>query len=222
MSSVARTDPGSDRRWTFVAPLYDRSVALVGWHRRQDALLSDVTEGSVLDVGCGPAHPAKALLGRGVAYVGLDRNAAMLARAARAVDAWGPGRGLVVRGDISALPFDASAFDVVVSTGVLGLLTVATRRHVLQEMVRVSRGELRLLEPIVRTDAPPRPTRARIVALVRDRPLTLDELVGIGLVPEVRGPPALASVYSMVRATSADRGLLEPFSHLAVGYSGEP
>lgn len=146
----------------------------------------------------------------------------MLARAARAVDACGPGRGLVVRGDISALPFDASAFDVVVSTGVLGRLTVATRRHVLQEMVRVSRGELRLLEPIVRTDRPPRPTHARIVALVRDRPLTLDELVEIGLAPEVRGPPAIASVYSMVRATSANRGRAEPFSHLAVGYSGEP
>jgi len=103
---------------------------------------------TVLDLGCGTAHLAKALLLRGVAYVGLDRNPAMLARAARALDEWGPGRGLVVRGDVAALPFDPSSFDVVVATGVLGLLTVATRHTTLQEMVRVSRGQVRLLEPI--------------------------------------------------------------------------
>jgi ubiquinone/menaquinone biosynthesis C-methylase UbiE len=147
-----------------VAPVYDRSVALVGWHRWQDALLADVTEGAVLDVGCGPAHLAKGLMARGVDYVGLDRNLAMLARAAGAVDTWGPGRGLVVRGDVSALPFDASSFDVVVATGVLGLLTAVTRHAVLAEMVRVSRGEIRLLEPIIRADAPLRLTRSRIVA----------------------------------------------------------
>ena len=203
-SSIPRSDPASDRRWTFVAPVYDRSVALVGWHRWQDALLADVTEGAVLDVGCGPAHLAKALMARGVDYVGLDRNLAMLARAARAVDAWGPGRGLVVRGDVSALPFDASSFDVVVATGVLGLLTAVTRHAVLAEMVRVSRGEIRLLEPIIRADAPLRLTRSRIVALVRDRPLTLSELVEVGLVPEVRGPARLARVYSMVVATLAE------------------
>ena len=88
--SVPRSDPACDRRWTFVAPVYDRSVAVVGWHRWQDALLADVSEGAVLDVGCGPAHLAKALVARGVDYVGMDRNPAMLARAARAVEAWGP------------------------------------------------------------------------------------------------------------------------------------
>jgi len=200
--SAPRSASATDRRWTFMAPVYDRSVALVGWHRWQDALLADVTGGTVLDLGCGPAHLAKALLLRGVAYVGLDRNPAMLARAARALDEWGgPGRGLVVRGDVAALPFDPSSFDVVVATGVLGLLTVPTRHTALQEMVRVSRGQVRLLEPIVRRGAPVRLARSRIVALVRDRPLTLDELVEAGLKPEVTGPPVLAGAYSMVRAT---------------------
>ena len=37
----------------------------------------------------------------------------------------------------------------------------------------------------------------RIVALVRE-PLALDELVKVGLVPEVLGPPRLAGVSSMV------------------------
>jgi ubiquinone/menaquinone biosynthesis C-methylase UbiE len=208
-SSTSRSDLALDRWWTFASPVYDRSVSLVGWHRWQDALLADVVEGSVLDLGCGPAHLARALLRRGVGYVGLDRNPAMVARAHRAIDAWGPGRGLVVRADVTALPFDASSFDVVVTTGVLGLLTVAARRVALREISRVSRGQVRLLEPIVRADEPLRLARSRIVALVRERPLAVSELVEAGLDPEVRGPPVLLGVYSMVRASAVIAGSVE-------------
>ena len=198
--SVSSPARGADRWWTLVAPAYDRSVGLVGWHRWQDAVVADVTHGTVLDVGCGPAHMARSLLARGVNYLGLDRNPAMAARAGRAVGAWGPGRGLIVRADATAMPFPAGSFDVVVATGVLGLLTVPVRRIALREMVRVSRGEVRLLEPVARTDVRPRAVRSRIIALVRDRPLGLDELLEAGLEPEVLGPPMLAGVYSMVRA----------------------
>lgn len=190
----------ADRWWTLVAPAYDMSVGLVGWHRWQDALVADVTHGSVLDVGCGPAHLAEGLLARGVDYIGLDRNPAMVARAGRAVGARGPGRGLVVRADVTAVPFPTASFDVVVATGVLGLLGVQVRRVALLEMVRVSRGEIRLLEPVVRSDVDVGAVRSRIIALVRDRPIGLDELVEVGLEPEVRGRPVLAGVYSMVRA----------------------
>jgi ubiquinone/menaquinone biosynthesis C-methylase UbiE len=191
----------ADRWWTLVAPAYDRSVAIVGWHRWQDVLVADVSQGAVLDLGCGPAHVAEGLLARGVDYVGLDRNPAMVARAARTVGAWGPGNGRVVRGDVTSVPLRGSSFDVVVTTGVLGLLAVPVRRIALREIVRVSRGEVRLLEPVLRADAPTPAVRSRILALVRDRPLALEELVEAGLEPEVCGPPLLAGVYSMVRAT---------------------
>jgi len=201
--SARRSVPPSDRWWTAVAPGYDRAVALVGWHRWQDALVADVTHGTVLDVGCGPAHLAGGLLARGVDYVGLDRNPSMVARAGRAVGAWGPGRGRVVRADVVEMPFRAGSFDVVVATGVLGLLDVPRRRAALREMVRVSRGEVRLLEPVHRGDAPTRAVRSRALAFVRDRPIELDELVEAGLAPVVRGPALLAGVYSMVRASRA-------------------
>ena len=194
-------DRAADRWWTLAAPGYDRCVSLVGWHRWQDSLVADVTHGTVLELGCGPAHLAKGLLERGVDYVGVDRNPAMVARAGRAVGAWGPGRALVVRADVTAVPFGGASVDIVVSTGVLGLLEVPVRRIALQEMVRVSRGEVRLLEPVHRADAPPRAVRSRALAFVRDRPLALDELIEVGLEPEVRGPALLAGVYSMVRAT---------------------
>jgi ubiquinone/menaquinone biosynthesis C-methylase UbiE len=191
----------AERWWTLVSPGYDRAVALAGWHRWQDALVADVAHGSVLEAGCGPAHLAKGLLERGVDYVGLDRNAAMVARARRAVGVWEPDRALVVRADVTAMPFRAASFDMVVASGVLGLLAVPVRRVALQEMVRVSRGEVRLLEPVLRADAPMRAMRSRLIAFVRDRPLALDELVEAGLAPQVRGGPLLAGVYSMVHAT---------------------
>jgi SAM-dependent methyltransferase len=192
----------SDRWWTLVAPAYDPSVAIVGWHRWQDALLTDVTCGIVLDLGCGPAHLAKAALARGVDYVGLDRNEAMVARAGRAIRAWGPGRGRVVRADLTAVPFEDASFDVVVATGVLGLLEISVRRVVLREMARVSRGEIRLLEPVARPGEPVHLGRSRILALLRDRPLALEELAEAGLKAEVRGPARLAGVYSVVRAST--------------------
>jgi len=201
MTETSRADRLTDRWWTLAAPAYDRSVALVGWHRWQDDLVADVERGSVLEVGCGPAHLAMSLLARGVDYVGLDRNAAMATKARRAVGSWGQGEGRIVRADVTAMPFRSASFDVVVSTGLLGLLGVPVRRLALQEIARTSRGDVRLLEPIARPDAPIRARRSRVIAFVRDRPLALDELIEAGLEPEVRGRALLAGVYSAVRAT---------------------
>jgi len=197
----SRFDRLADLWWTAAAPVYDRLVAIVGWHRAQDALVSDVTRGTVLEVGCGPAHLAGDLLARGVEYVGLDRNPAMVARASRTLRARPDARGVVVRGDATALPFRAESFDVVVASGVLGLLPVAARRLALREMARVSRGRVRLLEPIVRPDVRTRRVRTRVVALVRDRPIEVAELAAAGLDPRTCGPGVVAGVYSAVRAT---------------------
>lgn len=205
------TQPGLDclteRCWTLVAPGYDTAVALVGWHRYQDALVSDIARGAVLEVGCGPAHLARSLLTRGVEYVGVDRNAAMVTRAGRRLARLrsAAGSGAIVRADATALPFGAASVDVVVATGVLGLLDRGRRSDALREMARVARREVRLLEPVGRADAPPLGVRARLIALVRDRPVDLAELTEAGLDPHVYGPPRLAGVYSMVRAVPAAR-----------------
>jgi hypothetical protein len=81
------------------------------------------------------------------------------------------------------------------------LLTVPARRVALQEMARVSRRDVRLIEPVRRSDAPTPVIWSRVLAFVRDRPLALDELIEVGLVPQVLGRALLAGVYSMVRAT---------------------
>ena len=190
----------TDRWWTLAAPGYDPGVALVGWHRWLDALVADVASGRVLEVGCGPAHLARGLMSRGIDYVGVDRNAAMLARASRRVTA-SAGKGVLVRADVTALPFPEETFDIVVAAGVLGLLDVPSRGAALREIARVSRAEVRLLEPVRRPGTPRRIGRSRLIGFVRDSPIELDEVVEAGLEPELQGPPLLAGVYSIVHAT---------------------
>ncbi len=195
----------ADRWWTLTAPGYDRAVALAGWHRLLRLLVADVTSGRLLDVGCGPAYLAPGLLARGIGYVGVDRNAAMLARARRRIT---PPAGKVplVRSDATALPFHTGSFDVVIAAGVLGLLDLHSRQAALREMARVTRGEIRLLEPFRRPGAPPHTLRAHVIGLVPDRPLDLTELAEAGLIPELHGPPLLAGVYSRVHARPRSGG----------------
>ena len=168
-------------------------------------LVADVSSGRLLDIGCGPAYLAPGLLARGIGYTGLDRNAAMLARARRRTTS-PAGKVPLVRSDATALPFRTGSFDVVIAAGVLGLFDLHSRQAALREMARVTCGEIRLLEPFHRPGAPPHTLRARVIGLVPDRPLYLTELAEAGLIPEVHGPPLLAGVYSRVHALPRSAG----------------
>lgn len=196
--------------WTLAAPWYDPVMAVVGWHRYQDKLVSDVVRGSVLEVGCGPAHMSLALVARGVDYLGVDRDPAMLARAAarwqREFADEGPGRGraAIVRAQATALPLPDNSFDVVVATALLCLLGVAARHDALAEMARVARGEVRLLEPVLRPGHPARWVSSRVIALARDGPVDLEELSTVGLVPVAMGRPVWLGTYTPVRALIAE------------------
>ena len=57
-ASPRRGSRVADRWWAAVAPGYDRCVRLVGWHAAQESLVADLAGGTVLEVGCGPAHLA--------------------------------------------------------------------------------------------------------------------------------------------------------------------
>lgn len=163
-------------------------------------LVADVTEGTVLDVGCGPAPPVRDLLARGVGYVGVDLSATVVHLAARRLDGAGPGRCHLLVADARALPFADRSFDLVVCTAVLGLLTARARRAALFEMARVCRGEVRLLEPVARHDRRTPRVRNRLVGLAVDGPLIRADFESAGLVAGVTGPPCVVGVYSPVRA----------------------
>jgi ubiquinone/menaquinone biosynthesis C-methylase UbiE len=91
-----------------------------------------------LEVGTGTGHFAAELAQRGWSVVGLDLSAPMLAMAASKGTAahW-------LRGDAAALPFCASAFDLVLC--VTALEFVANRERAVEEMWRVVRPGGRLV-----------------------------------------------------------------------------
>lgn len=188
-----------DGWWSLVSPLYDRAVALVGWHRALAEIVADLAPGRVLDVGCGPAFLAPLVAARGASYVGVDSSAQMVARARRRA---AQTAGLVVRADATHLPFDDDSFDSVIASAVIGLLPAAKRRAAIRELVRVTRGDVRLLEPIRLPGSAPTPLRARAIALARSGPIELDELAAEGLTPIHFGRRFLGT-YSLVRAVPA-------------------
>ena len=168
------------------APLYDPLMSFAGWEMARRRVLADLS-GSVLDVGCGTAMAAADIGGE---YTGVDSRLAMLIR----------GRsGRLVCAEAEALPFADATFDNVVSSAVLGLIEPRARRRALQEMARVARGRLRILEPV----APLGPLR-RTLALSR-HPLHVAELTDAGWRVDSVGPRLYGGVYTLVCARPADQ-----------------
>lgn len=100
-----------------------------------EALVRALTtpEKSLLDAGCGTGHLARALIAEGMspkAMTLLDPSEAMLARCADIP-------ALKVKGNLEALPFSDSAFDIV--TCVWALETVPNLELALSELCRVVR-----------------------------------------------------------------------------------
>ena len=91
---------------------------------------------NVLEVGCGTGHFTRWLNERGLAAVGLDLSAAMLARAQ------GSDGGPLVRGDARRLPFAGGAFDLVAFITTLEFLEQP--QDALAEALRVARQGLLL------------------------------------------------------------------------------
>lgn len=82
----------------------------------------DLTEGVVLDLGCGPADiPLRLLRARpGLRIVALDGSGTMLAEARRAIAAAGAvERVQPVRARIPHLPFPDAAFDAIISNSLV-------------------------------------------------------------------------------------------------------
>ena len=112
--------PGSEGHegWDEYAPFYDWENARTLGRRdvpfwRTVALASG---GLALELGCGTGRVAMPLGRAGVHLVGIDRSDPMLARARRRVArARLGGQVALVRGDIRALPFPASAFSIVMA-----------------------------------------------------------------------------------------------------------
>lgn len=109
--------------WDEYAPFYDwENAQTLG--RRDVPFWTRVAQqaaGPVLELGCGTGRISLPLARAGVSLVGIDRSAAMLARAAKRVDRLrktSPRRKrrlTLVRGDIRHLPFESERFKLVMA-----------------------------------------------------------------------------------------------------------
>jgi ubiquinone/menaquinone biosynthesis C-methylase UbiE len=111
--------------WDDYAPFYDwENAQTLGrrdvpfWRRlaSQDFHGTPAERPHVLELGCGTGRVSWPLVRAGVALVGIDRSAAMLARAVRRR---APSRAVhrlrLVRGDIRHLPFPDATFSMVIA-----------------------------------------------------------------------------------------------------------
>ena len=104
---------------------WDEYAAFYDWENARTLGRRDVgfwrtvalrARGPVLELGCGTGRIALPLGRAGVALVGVDRSAPMLARARRRLArARLTGRIRLIRGDIRHLPFPASSFSTVLA-----------------------------------------------------------------------------------------------------------
>lgn len=165
-----------------LARVYEPAMRVCGWAHIRRIVLTG-TSGSVLDVGCGPAALCESA---GAVYVGVDLRMSMLTRSQQVT---------TVCADAAALPFSDGAFDTVVSTAFLGLLSPQHRYPVLCEMARVCSGSISVLEPV----CPLGPVK-RALALSQ-QPVDVSELAAAGWHVRSVGPRVYAGVYTLVTAT---------------------
>jgi SAM-dependent methyltransferase len=198
-----------------VAAVYDESLpAHVVEHylrKRVRYVVECCSRGRALDVGCGTGVLASRLAGAGFAMTGVDPSAGMLEvlrRRAPDVEA--------VQGSGTALPFDADAFDLVLSVATFHHIADARDvRVTLAEMVRVARPGGRIL---VWDHNPRNPYWGRLMARVpqdtgEERLIPEDEIldglgsagaeivssVQLGLVPDFVPRPALRAAAAVER-----------------------
>lgn len=126
--------------WDDYAPFYD-------WENAQTLGKRDVPfwrrlalegEGPVLELGCGTGRVTFPLAREGVAIVGVDRSAEMLARAVRRRRRLRKKQSiLLIQGDIRALPFPRGSFPLVIAPyGILQSLLVEKDLAATLEAVR--------------------------------------------------------------------------------------
>lgn len=129
--------------WDRVANGYNRAVNTTGWLGHQQRMAEGI-EGRVLEACCGTAQLAGDLAQRGYDVTAFDLAPRMVEEAQERL----AGAGHALLADVGRLPFADACFDVALCSGSLGLLPVETKRRALAELRRISRREIRLLEPL--------------------------------------------------------------------------
>jgi ubiquinone/menaquinone biosynthesis C-methylase UbiE len=131
--------------WDRFAQIYTGIGEAGFWlkHRRR---ITEELSGRALEVCCGGGQLVLELLRREVDAYGIDLSPKMTAQAQTKLAQAGFDPSRIARADVTRLPFAAGSFDAVISTGAIGLFKPAVQQAALEELTRVARREVRLLE----------------------------------------------------------------------------
>jgi ubiquinone/menaquinone biosynthesis C-methylase UbiE len=172
-------------------------VSLAAWTDSQLTVIKGLN-GRVLEACCGTGQLLVEMLKRGI---DLPPNMVEVTRHRLTAAQLDPQR--VYLADITALPFDDRSFDYAVVAGSMGLLPLAEKRAVLQELVRVCRTEVRLLEPLEKR---PGFYFGRLLTLMVDGPRPIPQSLfsepGLACVVQL---DTMAGIFSCIRVP-APRG----------------
>jgi SAM-dependent methyltransferase len=206
----------SNSHFDHIAAVYDESLPrhVVEHYLRKRAafVLALRPAGSVLDVGCGTGALARRLSGLGYEVTGVDPSEGML----EVMRERSPGVP-AVRGSGTALPFEPSSFDIVVSVATFHhIAEPGAVRATLAEMTRVSKPGGRI---VVWDHNPRNPYWSSLMARVpqdtgEERLIPAQELVAgltdagadvlsvqqLGLVPEFTPRAAIGAAGALERA----------------------
>jgi ubiquinone/menaquinone biosynthesis C-methylase UbiE len=130
--------------WDFISKIYEAFIPKE-WKKAQTKTAENI-DGPVLEVGCGTGYLTEYLLSKGYDVTAIDISEQMIRRTKQKLEQKGLPTSKVMRADIIALPFDDKSFDYSISSGTIGL--ISEKEKALIELNRVSRKEIRLLEPI--------------------------------------------------------------------------
>lgn len=131
--------------WDRFAKAYTGIGEAKFWLKHRLRITEDLS-GRVLEACCGGGQLVIELLNRNVDTYGIDLSPEMVVQARTKLTQANFEPERIVQADVMRLPFDDGAFDTVISTGSIGLFNVSHQLRALQELARVTRQEVRLLE----------------------------------------------------------------------------
>lgn len=116
------------------------------WLKHRLCLIEGLS-GRVLEVCCGGGRLVLEMLKKNIDAYGIDLSPNMVNTAKSKLSEAGFPPERILEADVTHLPYQDGEFDVVISTGAIGLFKPPMQVKAIQEIARVARLEIRLLEP---------------------------------------------------------------------------
>ncbi|MEM4724373.1 MAG: class I SAM-dependent methyltransferase [Candidatus Hadarchaeum sp.] len=168
------------------------------WLKHRLRLIEGLS-GRVLEACCGGGQLVLEMLRQGIDAYGIDRSEKVVTQSKRHLEQAGFDPTRIARGDVTELSFPNDHFDAVVVTGAIGLFQPEKQQVAIREMARVTKRELRLLEPFEKR---PGLYSARVLGWMFDgqHPIPLAYFTEAGLVCRVEWD-ILWGVFSFIYCT---------------------